>query len=72
MKNEKKTYHDYVIKDGKFIGQFDEMYADFNDHWTQSIQPNKYSRMAGIIHVKNFQLTLFLNVGVALDTMQIG
>lgn len=66
MKNEKKTYHDYVIKDGKFIGQFDEMYADFNDPWTQSIQPNKYSRMAGIIHVKNFQINSILECGCGL------
>jgi hypothetical protein len=26
-----ETYHDYVIKDRKFIGRFDEVYAKFED-----------------------------------------
>lgn len=29
-------YQDYVIKDGRLIGEFDEMYQDFNDPWDQS------------------------------------
>lgn len=61
-----KTYHDYVIKDGKFIGKFDEMYAECNDPWTQSTQPNKYSRMAGIIHLKNFNIKSVLECGCGL------
>jgi SAM-dependent methyltransferase len=66
MIEKKKTYHDYVIKDGKFIGKFDEMYSDFNDPWTQSTQPNKYSRMAGIIHIKNFNIHSVLECGCGL------
>jgi hypothetical protein len=27
----KETYHDYVIKEGKFTGKFDDMFAKFND-----------------------------------------
>lgn len=27
------SYQDYVIKDGKFIGKFDEMYQKFKDPW---------------------------------------
>lgn len=61
-----KTYHDYVIKDGKFIGKFDEMYSEFNDPWTQSTQPNKYSRMSGIIHIKNFNIKTILECGCGL------
>jgi hypothetical protein len=26
-------YHDYVIKDGKFIGAFEEMYQNIDDPW---------------------------------------
>ena len=63
---EKKTYHDYVIKDGQFIGKFDEMYSEFNDPWTQSLQPNKYSRMAGIIHIENFGIQSLLECGCGL------
>ena len=66
MSEEKKTYHDFVIKDGKFIGKFDEMYSEFNDPWTQSVQLNKYSRMAGIIHIKNFGIKSVLECGCGL------
>lgn len=62
----KETYHDYVIKEGKFIGKFDEMYSKFKDPWTQSTQPNKYSRMAGIIHLKNVKAKTVLECGCGL------
>lgn len=28
-----KDYHDYVIKDGKFIGAFEQMYQNIDDPW---------------------------------------
>jgi SAM-dependent methyltransferase len=62
----KETYHDYVIKDGKFIGKFDEMYSKFNDPWVQSTQPNKYSRMAGIIHLQSIKANTVLECGCGL------
>lgn len=61
-----ESYHDYVIKDGKFIGKFDEMYSKFGDPWMQSSQPNKYSRRAGIEHVKSFQIKSLLECGCGL------
>jgi len=61
-----ETYHDYVIKDGKFIGKFDEMYQKFDDPWTQMTQPNKYSRMAGIMHLTNFKINSVLECGCGL------
>ena len=61
-----ETYHDYVIKAGKFIGKFDEMYGKFADPWMQSAQPNRYSRMAGILHLKNFNLQSVLDCGCGL------
>ncbi|MCB0782118.1 MAG: hypothetical protein KDC03_21740, partial [Flavobacteriales bacterium] len=45
-------YHDYVIRDGQFIGAFEEMYRNVADPWHQSSQPNPYSRMAGILHIQ--------------------
>jgi trans-aconitate methyltransferase len=60
------NYHDYVIKDGKFVGKFNEMYEKFDDPWTQKTQPNKYSRMAGIIHLKNFGVNSVLECGCGL------
>ena len=66
MSDKEKTYHDYVIKDGNFIGKFDEMYSKFNDPWTQSSQPNKYSRIAGIFHMINFNIKSVLECGCGL------
>ena len=31
-----QRYQDYVIKDGKFVGEFEQMYKDFDDPWEQS------------------------------------
>jgi SAM-dependent methyltransferase len=61
-----KDYHDYVIKDGKFIGKFEEMYRDCDDPWTQSTQPNPYSRSAGITHIKKFNMKSVLECGCGL------
>lgn len=61
-----ETYHDYVIKDGKFIGKFDEMYAKFEDPWMQSAQPNKYARMIGITHLKDLGVKTVLECGCGL------
>jgi ubiquinone/menaquinone biosynthesis C-methylase UbiE len=32
-------YHDYVIKDGRFVGAFDEMYRRCDDPWDQDADP---------------------------------
>jgi SAM-dependent methyltransferase len=61
-----ESYHDYVIRDGKFIGKFNEMYSRFDDPWHQSEQPNKYSRMAGIMHIRNFGIKSVLECGCGL------
>ncbi len=61
-----ENYHDYVIRDGRFIGRFDEMYQKFEDPWHQSEQPNKYARMAGIMHMKNVGVRSVLECGCGL------
>lgn len=34
MKNKPLSdYHDYVFKDGKFVGAFEEMYRNVGDPW---------------------------------------
>ena len=33
-----QRYQDYVIKDGKLVGEFEEMYQDFDDPWDQSFR----------------------------------
>ena len=38
----KKRYQDYVIKDGKFVGDFEGLYQNTDDPWLQSIDDNTY------------------------------
>lgn len=61
-----KNYHDYVIRDGKFIGEFEEMYKDCDDPWMQSEQPNKYARSAAFWHIRNFHIKRILECGSGL------
>jgi SAM-dependent methyltransferase len=61
-----KSYHDYVIKDGQFIGNFESMYNECDDPWMQSSQPNKYARIAGILHLKKFKIQSILECGCGL------
>jgi SAM-dependent methyltransferase len=35
-----ERYQDYVIRNGRLIGEFDEMYRDFEDPWEQSAREN--------------------------------
>lgn len=65
-KNIMNNYHDYVIKDGEFIGKFDEMYTQCDDPWHQSKQPNRYARNAGIIHIENYKIKSVLECGCGL------
>lgn len=62
----KKTYHDYVIKDGKFIGEFEEMYKMFEDPWIQSQQPNRYSRQMAIMNIKRYGIKSIIEYGCGL------
>ncbi len=60
------SYHDYVIKDGKLIGQFEEMYQKFDDPWMQSDQPNQYSRTMAIMNIKRYKISSLIEVGCGL------
>lgn len=62
----KKSYHDYVIKDGKFIGEFEAMYKEVLDPWMQSQQPNKIARFATVNFLKTFKIESVLECGSGL------
>ena len=47
-------YLDYVIKDGKFIGQFEEMYKNVSDPW-KLLSKNKSKNLN---YMKNSNLIL--------------
>ncbi len=61
-----KSYHEHVIKDGRFIGEFDEMYKEYEDPWHQSSQPNPYSRRCGILHMQKFGVRSVIEFGSGL------
>lgn len=60
------NYHDYVIKDGKFIGKFEEMYNAIEDPWIQSEQPNRYSRTMAIMNIKRYGIKSIIEFGCGL------
>jgi SAM-dependent methyltransferase len=61
-----RSYHDYVIKDGRFIGRFEEMYRACDDPWMQSAQPNRIARWAGIEFLRRFGVRSVVEFGCGL------
>lgn len=61
-----KSYHDFVIRDGQFVGQFEDMYRACSDPWMQSEQPNPYSRTATAINIRRFGIQSVLECGCGL------
>ncbi len=44
-------YQDYVIKDGKFVGEFEEMYRDYEDPWEQTTREKWASEKAVVLNL---------------------
>lgn len=61
-----RSYHDYVIKDGKFIGKFEDMYKAYDDPWMQSQQPNRYSRQMAIMNIQRYGIKSIVEYGCGL------
>lgn len=62
-----ERYQDYVIKDGKFIGKFEEMYQKFDDPWHQKENLNDfYSRMLTPVTLRKYQLRNVVEIGCGL------
>lgn len=64
-----KDYHDYVIKNGKFVGKFEEMYQSCEDPWNQSDQSsiiNSASRNATNIFIRKFNIHSIVEFGCGL------
>ena len=49
MKHSK--YQDYVIKDGKLVGEFEQMYQDFSDPWDQTTREKDRTEKKIAIHL---------------------
>ena len=63
-----ERYQDYVIKDGQFVGRFEEMYKKFSDPWEQTTREQFDSSKALIL---NSCQKLRADHGV-LKTLEIG
>ena len=61
-------YQDYVIRDGKFIGKFEEMYKKFDDPWHQSEegQFNDLSRKVVSHYIMQYQIKSAVEFGCGL------
>lgn len=62
------NYQDYVIKNGKFIGEFEKMYQKFDDPWHQS--DNGYfddlSRETVVFFIKKYKIKTCVEFGCGL------
>ena len=60
-------YQDYVIKDGKFVGEFEKMYQDCENPWHQMEEANiSYSRADTVNSIHRLKLKNVLEVGCGL------
>ncbi len=67
-------YQDYVIKDGKLVGEFEEMYQDYDDPWEQSTREKWASEKAvalNLIEKLNAQKVMELGCGLGHYTKKI-
>ena len=62
-------YQDLVIRDGRFIGEFERMYQEFEDPWCQA-QPGyvekSISRQIVVNYIKAFNIQSIVEVGCGL------
>ena len=57
-------YQDFVIKDGKLVGKFEEMYQHYEDPWEQSTRELYcYEKTIGLEIIKNNNLKKVLELG---------
>jgi len=70
-----RRYQDYVIKDGKLVGEFEEMYQDFEDPWEQTTrEKHAFEKMVTleIIRREGYNRVVELGCGLGDFTARIG
>lgn len=60
------NYQDYVIKDGQFIGEFEQLYKDFEEPWFQCSQDFDTVRFISLNWMKNLGVTKVIELGCGL------
>jgi SAM-dependent methyltransferase len=64
-----EKYQDYVIKDGRLIGNFEEMYQKIENPWYQESDENNlnsYSRMITILNIRRYKIRSLVEFGCGL------
>jgi len=62
-----RRYQDYVIRDGKLVGEFEEMYRDFDDPWEQSAhEPHALDKTIGLALLRKYGHRRALEYGCGL------
>lgn len=59
-------YQDYVIKDGKLVGKFEEMYQKFEDPWKQKLVNDSYVRHATSLSITKYGISSIAEIGCGL------
>ena len=59
-------YQDFVIKNGKFIGEFEKMYQKFDDPWKQKIEYNSITRQIVCAYIKHYKIKSVVEFGCGL------
>ena len=68
-------YQDYVIKDGKLVGAFEQMYRDFDDPWEQTTrEKNALEKLVALELVRRngYQRVMELGCGIGDFTAKLG
>ncbi|MBE6442018.1 MAG: methyltransferase domain-containing protein [Desulfovibrio desulfuricans] len=60
------SYQDYVIRDGKFIGDFETMYQNFEDPWEQSKAPLQTEKIIALHLLKKYKCKTVIEFGCGL------
>lgn len=61
------NYNEYLIKDGKFIGEFEKMYQDCEDPWHQLEQADiSYSRADTSASISKYGIRNIIEIGCGL------
>lgn len=59
-------YQDYVIKDGHLVGEFEQMYRDYDDPWWQTTDESASDKALAIHLLRRLRVTRVMELGSGL------
>lgn len=61
-----ERYQDYVIRDGKLVGEFEEMYRDYDDPWHQSLETQTTDKAVALHLIRRHGARRIMELGCGL------